>query len=100
MTEIETTINDAIEGGWNNDMLKVGDVKIIKPSIDSSQDSLNELLLTLVDAVNELNGHTPVKPEKTLEEKFISAGVNINTPFAKYMRHLAQIAAEHYKDKR
>ena len=41
-----------------------------------------------------------VKPEKTLEEKFISAGVNINTPFAKYMRHLAQIAAEHYKDKR
>ena len=40
-----------------------------------------------------------VKPEKTLEEKFISAGVNINTPFAKYMRHLAQIAAEHYKNK-
>ena len=133
MTEIETTINDAIEGGWNNDMLKVGDVKIIKPSVDSSQDTLNELLLTLVDAVNELNGYTPVKPEKqwscgkcdreakgindseipnhfrtcpkasvkpekTLEEKFISAGVNINTPFAKYMRHLAQIADEHYKE--
>ena len=38
---------------------KVGDVKIIKPSIDSSQDTLNELLLTLVDAVNELNWHTP-----------------------------------------
>ena len=43
---------------------KVGDVKIIKPSIDSSQDTLNEVLLTLVDAVNELNGYTPVKPEK------------------------------------
>jgi len=49
--------------------------------------------------LDELKNYTPVKPEKTLEEKFISAGVNINTPFAKYMRHLAQIAAEHYKNK-
>ena len=49
--------------------------------------------------LDELKNYTPVKPEKTLEEKFISAGVNINTPFAKYMRHLAQIAEEHYKDK-
>ena len=47
-----------------------------------------------------LKDYTPVKPEKTLEEKFISAGVNIYTPFAKHMKHLAQIAAEHYKDKR
>ena len=95
MTEIETTINDAIEGGWNNDMLKVGDVKIIKPNIDSSQDTLNELLLTLVDAVNELNGHTPVKPEKTLEEKFddyYDENLSWNT------RDLAQIAEEHYKE--
>ena len=49
--------------------------------------------------LDELKNYTPVKPEKTLEEKFISAGVNINTPCAKYMRHLAQIAEEHYKDK-
>ena len=47
-----------------------------------------------------LKDYTPVKPEKTLEEKFISAGVNIYTPFAKHMKHLAQIAEEHYKDKR
>ena len=57
---------------------KVGDVKIIKPSIDSSQDTLNEILLTLVDAVNELNGHTPVKPEKTLEEKEEHQEDNVN----------------------
>jgi hypothetical protein len=116
--------------------LKIGDVKIIKPSIDSSQDTLNELLLTLVDAVNELNGHTPVKPEKqwscgkcdreakgindseipnhfktcpkpsvqpekTLEEKFRK----VKDGDSYYMtqntaEHLAQIAAEHYKDKR
>ena len=49
--------------------------------------------------LDELKNYTPVKPEKTLVEKFISAGVNINTPFAKYMRHLAQIAEEHYKNK-
>ena len=54
--------------------------------------------LSLID-LDKLKNYTPVKPEKTLEEKFISAGVNINTPFAKYMRHLAQIAEEHYKDK-
>ena len=77
--------------------LKVGDVKIIKPSIDSSQDTLNELLLTLVDAVNELNGHTLVQPEKTLEEKF-------REYYELHRGHwelgdLAQIAAEHYKDK-
>jgi len=80
---------------------KVGDVKIIKPSIDSSQDTLNELLLTLVDAVNELSGHTPAKPEKTLEEKFREYakeyGNNINNISA---HKLAQIAEEHYKDKR
>ena len=77
---------------------KVGDVKIIKPSIDSSQDTLNELLLTLVDAVNELNGHTP---EKTLEEKFLewreTDGFLI--PLEELLKELAQIAEEHYKDK-
>ena len=80
--------------------LKVGDVKIIKPSIDSSQDTLNELLLTLVDAVNELNGHTPVKPEKTLEEKLkdyiLSDGRNFSFNELKY---IVGIAEEHYKDK-
>ena len=74
---------------------KVGDVKIIKPSIDSSQDTLNELLLTLVDAVNELNGHTPVKPEKTLEEKFRDK-VKVNGSLG--LKDLAQIAEEHYKE--
>jgi len=80
--------------------LKVGDVKIIKPSIDSSQDTLNELLLTLVDAVNELNGHTPVKPEKTLEEKLkdyvLTDGRNFSFGELKY---IIEIAEEHYKDK-
>ena len=75
--------------------LKVGDVKIIKPSIDSSQDTLNELLLTLVDAVNELNGHTPAKPEKTLEEKFRDK-VKVNGSLG--LKDLAQIAEEHYKE--
>ena len=116
--------------------LKVGDVKIIKPSIDSSQDSLNELLLTLVDAVNELNGHTPVKPEKqwscgkcdreakgindseipnhfrtcpkasvkpekTLEEKFLEwrETDGFLLPLDELLKDLAQIAEEHYKDK-
>jgi len=80
--------------------LKVGDVKIIKPSIDSSQDTLNELLLTLVDAVNELNGHTPVKPEKTLEEKFREYAKEYSNHKSKiFLLFLAQIAAEHYKDK-
>ena len=53
----------------------------------------NALLLTLVDAVNELNGHTP---EQTLEEKFDDYCDEIlswNT------KDLAQIAAKHYKDK-
>jgi len=81
---------------------KVGDVKIIKPSIDSSQDTLNELLLTLVDAVNELNGHTPVKPEKTLEEKFEEYRDDEEGIDCAYrcIVDLAQIAEEHYKDKR
>jgi len=80
---------------------KVGDVKIIKPSIDSSQDTLNELLLTLVDAVNELNGHTPVKPEKTLEEKFEEYRNDEEGIDCAYrcIVDLAQIAEEHYKDK-
>ena len=78
---------------------KVGDVKIIKPSIDSSQDTLNELLLTLVDAVNELNGHTP---EKTLEEKFEEYRDDEGGIDCAYrcIVDLAQIAEEHYKDKR
>ena len=82
--------------------LKVGEVKIIKPSIDSSQDTLNELLLTLVDAVNELNGHTPVKPEKTLEEKFEEYRDDEEGIDCAYrcIVDLAQIAEEHYKDKR
>ena len=81
--------------------LKVGDVKIIKPNIDSSQDTLNELLLTLVDAVNELNGHTPVKPEKTLEEKFEEYRNDEEGIDCAYrcIVDLAQIAEEHYKDK-
>ena len=81
--------------------LKVGEVKIIKPSIDSSQDTLNELLLTLVDAVNELNGHTPVKPEKTLEEKFEEYRNDEEGIDCAYrcIVDLAQIAEEHYKDK-
>ena len=81
--------------------LKVGEVKIIKPSIDSSQDTLNELLLTLVDAVNELNGHTPVKPEKTLEEKFEEYRDDEEGIDCAYrcIVDLAQIAEEHYKDK-
>ena len=81
--------------------LKVGDVKIIKPSIDSSQDTLNELLLTLVDAVNELNGHTPAKPEKTLEEKFEEYRDDEGGIDCAYrcIVDLAQIAEEHYKDK-
>jgi len=81
---------------------KVGDVKIIKPSIDSSQDTLNELLLTLVDAVNELNEHTPVKPEKTLEEKFEEYRDDEEGIDCAYrcIVDLAQIAEEHYKDKR
>ena len=80
--------------------LKVGDVKIIKPSIDSSQDTLNELLLTLVDAVNELNGHTPVKPEKTLEEKFREYAKEYSNHINNFSAlQLAQIAEEHYKDK-
>ena len=81
---------------------KVGDVKIIKPSIDSSQDTLNELLLTLVDAVNELNGHTPVKPEKTLEEKFEEYRDDEEGIDCAYrcIVDLARIAEEHYKDKR
>ena len=80
---------------------KVGDVKIIKPSIDSSQDTLNELLLTLVDAVNELNGHTPVKPEKTLEEKFEEYRDDEEGIDCAYrcIVDLAQIAEEHYKNK-
>jgi len=80
---------------------KVGDVKIIKPSIDSSQDTLNELLLTLVDAVNELNEHTPVKPEKTLEEKFEEYRDDEEGIDCAYrcIVDLAQIAEEHYKDK-
>ena len=80
--------------------LKVGDVKIIKPSIDSSQDTLNELLLTLVDAVNELNGHTPVKPEKTLEEKFEEYRNDEERIDCAYrcIVDLAQIADEHYKE--
>ena len=74
---------------------KVGDVKIIKPSIDSSQDTLNELLLTLVDAVNELNGHTP---EKTLEEKFREYLFEDNPEtVSDEAKHLAQIAEEHYE---
>ena len=79
---------------------KVGDVKIIKPSIDSSQDTLNELLLTLVDAVNELNGHTPVKPEKTLEEKFLEwrETDGFLLPLDELLKDLAQIADEHYKE--
>ena len=82
--------------------LKIGDVEIIKPSIDSSQDTLNELLLTLVDAVNELNGHTPVKPEKTLEEKFEEYRDDEEGIDCAYrcIVDLAQIAAEHYKDKK
>jgi hypothetical protein len=81
--------------------LKIGDVKIIKPSIDSSQDTLNELLLTLVDAVNELNGHTQVKPEKTLEEKFEEYRNDEEGIDCAYrcIVDLAQIAEEHYKDK-
>ena len=81
--------------------LKVGEVKIIKPSIDSSQDTLNELLLTLVDAVNELNGQTPVKPEKTLEEKFEEYRNDEEGIDCAYrcIVDLAQIAEEHYKDK-
>jgi len=81
---------------------KVGDVKIIKPSIDSSQDTLNELLLTLVDAVNELNEHTPVKPEKTLEEKFEEYRDDEEGIDCAYrcIVDLAQIAEEHYKDKK
>ena len=80
---------------------KVGDVKIIKPSIDSSQDTLNELLLTLVDAVNELNEHTPVKPEKTLEEKFEEYRDDEEGIDCAYrcIVDLAQIAEEHYKNK-
>ena len=80
---------------------KVGDVKIIKPSIDSSQDTLNELLLTLVDAVNELNGHTPAKPENTLEEKFEEYRNDEEGIDCAYrcIVDLAQIAEEHYKDK-
>jgi len=79
--------------------LKVGDVKIIKPSIDSSQDTLNEILLTLVDAVNELNGHTPVKPEKTLEEKFLEwrETDGFLLPLDELLKDLAQIAEEHYE---
>ena len=74
---------------------KVGDVKIIKPSIDSSQDTLNELLLTLVDAVNELNGHTL---EKTLEEKFREYLFEDNPEtVSDEAKHLAQIAEEHYE---
>ena len=76
--------------------LKVGDVKIIKPSIDSSQDTLNELLLTLVDAVNELNGHTPVKPEKTLEEKFYDFNSEKKGRWS--FKDLARIAEEHYEN--
>jgi len=77
---------------------KVGDVKIIKPSIDSSQDTLNELLLTLVDAVNELNGQTPVKPEKTLEEKFREYLFEDNPEtVSDEAKHLAQIAEVHYE---
>ena len=79
---------------------KVGDVKIIKPSIDSSQDTLNELLLTLVDAVNELNGHTPGQPEKTLEEKFREYRIDGALLGKNLCQNLAQIAEEHYKDKR
>jgi hypothetical protein len=80
--------------------LKIGDVKIIKPSIDSSQDTLNELLLTLVDAVNELNGHTLVQPEKTLEEKFREYAKEYSNHINNFSAlKLAQIAAEHYKDK-
>ena len=48
--------------------LKVGDVKIIKPSIDSSQETMNELLFQVVDAINELKDYTLVQPEQTLEE--------------------------------
>ena len=76
--------------------LKVGDVKIIKPSIDSSQDTLNELLLTLVDAVNELNGHTL---EKTLEEKFREYAKEYSNHINNFSAlQLAQIAEEHYKE--
>jgi len=78
---------------------KVGDVKIIKPSTDSSQDTLNELLLTLVDAVNELNGQTPVKPEKTLEEKFREYRIDGALLGNNLCQNLAQIAEEHYKNK-
>ena len=77
--------------------LKVGEVKIIKPSIDSSQDTLNELLLTLVDAVNELNGHTLVKLERTLEEKFLEyANARVHNEKLPELSDLAQIAEEHY----
>jgi hypothetical protein len=116
---------------------KVGDVKIIKPSIDSSQETMNELLFQVVDAINELKDYTlvqpkeqwscgkcdreakgindseipnhfrtcpkaSVQPEKTLEEKFLEwrETDGFLLPLDELLKDLAQIAAEHYKDKR
>ena len=94
---LEKVVKPLYGKGIDMNNLKIGDVKIIKPSIDSSQDTLNEILLTLVDAVNELNGHTPVKPEKTLEEKFEEYLFEDNPEtVSDEAKHLAQIAAEHY----
>jgi len=99
---LEKVVKPLYGKGIDMNNLKIGDVKIIKPSIDSSQDTLNELLLTLVDAVNELNGHTPVKPEKTLEEKFEEYRDDEEGIDCAYrcIVDLARIAEEHYKDKR
>jgi len=89
---------------------KVGDVKIIKPSIDSSQDTLNELLLTLVDGEakgindSEIPNHfrtcpkASVKPEKTLEAKFREYLFEDDPEtVSDEAKHLAQIAEEHYE---
>jgi hypothetical protein len=53
--------------------------------------------------LDELKDYTLVQPEKTLEEKFEEyrdVALNNGTRFREAVKDLAQIAEEHYKDKR
>jgi hypothetical protein len=50
--------------------------------------------------LDELKNYTPVKPEKTLEEKFREYLFEDNPEtVSDEAKHLAQIAEEHYKNK-
>ena len=91
---------------------KVGDV--VKGEDGNERTVLEKLTQTVLFSIpnnpevafdwyhlDELKDYTPVKSEKTLEEKFREYLFEDNPEtVSNEAKHLAQIAAEHYKDKK